>query len=120
MALRLFTWIPDTGSNVDTEPKIESVSFGDGYEQRTPKGLNFIGDNWSLTFSRPQTEALDIVQFLRDHGGYLPFLWKTPEMNPALPATKQFLCRKWARKRHEDNGTFYVVTCTFEQNFDPS
>ncbi|WP_289709328.1 phage tail protein [Escherichia coli] len=35
-----FHWLPEDGMKTENKPSIKTVRFGDGYEQRSPNGLN--------------------------------------------------------------------------------
>ncbi|WP_244598897.1 phage tail protein [Escherichia coli] len=35
-----FYWLPEDGMKTENKPSIKTVRFGDGYEQRSPNGLN--------------------------------------------------------------------------------
>lgn len=110
-----FTWIPDVGASADRAPVVNSAKFGDGYEQRTPNGLNTLPGIWNLTFSsRNYTEIDAIEAFLADRDGALNFQWTPPRSASVL----LFICRKWSRTI--GNGPLDSLTATFEQVFDSS
>ena len=46
-----FTFEPSYGIRVSKEPKVLSVKFGDGYEQRAQFGINQIPRMWDLSFN---------------------------------------------------------------------
>ncbi|WP_201035761.1 phage tail protein, partial [Salmonella enterica] len=39
--MKTFYWIPREGMQSSVTPAVQTVKFGDGYEQRRPAGLNF-------------------------------------------------------------------------------
>lgn len=64
-----FTYIPDFGASKKLNPKINSIKFGDGYEQRASSGLNTNPQIWNLSFSnRTDIEAEAIDDFYRLEG----------------------------------------------------
>lgn len=67
---------PDRGLKTDQKPRILSVSYGDGYVQRTADGINNLPEKWQLTWkNRPAVEANKIVLFFERRGGVEPFNW---------------------------------------------
>ena len=61
--------VPDKGQSRDNEPKVFIAEFGDGYEQRTPQGINNISQSIAVGFSsRPKDEIDDIVAYLQTLG----------------------------------------------------
>ena len=106
----VFTWFPDTSSSVSQQPKVEVISFGDGYESRVQKGMNFAPQKWSLTFSRNRAEAAQILAFLKLNNAVKAFTWKNP-----LEETGSYVCRSW--KTSIDRGMI-AISCDFEQVFE--
>lgn len=35
-----FHWLPQGGMKTESKPSVKTIKFGDGYEQRSPNGLN--------------------------------------------------------------------------------
>lgn len=108
----VFTWKPDLGAAPSTRPLVNTVSFGDGYEQRTAQSLNRNKLSWSLVFTRPLQEALEIQQFLEDRSGLESFTW-----TDTLGRTNQYVCRQWDGPSQQYRG-LYVINATFEQVFE--
>lgn len=106
-----FSWHPDTGSQCSTEPIVEPVKFGDGYELRSTSVINSVPEVWSLKFTRLMTEALAIDGFLKARKGAEAFTWTTPENVEGT-----FVCRKWNKTRMK--GEAMEITCEFEQVFE--
>ena len=103
-----FIWIPASGAAQTTKPDVSVIKYGDGYEQRVPKGINNIADKWALKFS---TNVSDVESFLRGHGGQLSFNWTNP-----LGVTGTYVCREW--KVNHLGGLVFDLTCEFEQVFE--
>ena len=55
---------PDKMLSRSTQPKVRVASFGDGYEQRLPDGINTLKETFSVSFNtRTKVEIDDIVTF---------------------------------------------------------
>jgi len=78
-----FPYLPDWGASPEMPQAINKVAFGDGYEQRSHKGLNPYLPIWSLTFSkRTQAEAEAIAAwFQANKADVAAFNWTTPGAN---------------------------------------
>lgn len=103
-----FTWLPDADHTKSMEPKVESATFGDGYSQSVPNGINNAPETWQLTFTGPVSEGDAIDAFLKQHAGCYAFDWRTPENVMA-----RFICRKWSKNR--THGVKVVISAEFEQ-----
>jgi len=77
---------------VESEPRVKSVAFGDGYEQRRPDGINNDLKKYSIALSRKHAEAQEVERFLARHGGAAAFLWTPPFQAQAI----RVVCRKWS------------------------
>jgi len=107
-----FTWVPDHGASSDVNTRVNSLAFGDGYEQRSTDGLNTVSEDWSLNFTlRTKAEITAIADFLRERGGYERFDWTTP-MGDALV----FICKRWSPVATHDGN--WSLSCVFEQRFE--
>ena len=71
--LRTFEWDVNSGAAQDTEPSVNVVQFGDGYDQASSWGINNIRDGWQLTRTDERTTIEQIRTFLKDHKGVTPF-----------------------------------------------
>lgn len=115
MAQQTFTWKPQAGYQINSEPDVSVVKFGDGYEQRIPKGINPLLDKYDLKFlgvdnlchSRPNV-AKQAEAFLRARKAVEAFLW-TP---PNLSAPILVVCRSWSMTKTH---SVYELAATFEQ-----
>lgn len=106
-----FTWTPDQGVSPSVETRVNSVMFGDGYEQRVADGINTIKETWEVSFTlRTKTEILAIDSFLRAQGGVLNFDWTTP-----AGAAKKFVCKRWSPTFYHDGNA--SLSATFEEDF---
>ena len=110
MARQTFSWQPNFESKLSQEPKVSITKFGDGYEQRTPNGINNNPETWSVEFTRSSAAFPDVLTFIQARGGVESFYWTTP-----FEQTKVFVCRKWGLVRKEGH---YVLSMDFEQIFE--
>lgn len=107
-----FTYIPDFGASKKLNPKINSIKFGDGYEQRASSGLNTNPQIWNLSFSnRTDTEAEAIDDFLSARGGVEAFYW-----TPYNEVIGKYICKEWSKTLDSFNRN--TIQATFQQVFD--
>jgi phage-related protein len=92
------------------EPAVNVTKFGDGYELRTPTGINNNPEKWSLEFVRSSASFPDVLAFVQARNGSESFFWMTP-----FEQTKIFVCRSWRVSRKQGHN---VVTFDFEQVFE--
>lgn len=104
-------YAPSYGSGDDTEIKMLSNDFGDGYKQDTPDGLNNQVETWNLAWNDiSDANAASIMSQLKGFNGG-PFEWTTP-----TGETKTFTCVN--PKRVFTKYQTCNVTATFIQNFN--
>jgi len=104
---------PDYGLKQGGEFRVQTVSFGDGYEQRRPDGINTVRRVWSLQWSnldRWQKDAL--VDFLVEMKGAYAFLWHVPDSDDAY----RVVCKKMPSWAVDDYG-IYSVSAEFTEDF---
>jgi phage-related protein len=105
-----FTYTPDFGASKKITPRVNLISFGDGYEQRATFGINNNRQEWTLTFSnRTDTEALAIDNFLLARRAVESFDW-----TPYNESAGKYVCREWSKsidgyKRNTIQATFIQV-----------
>lgn len=107
--MQIWHWSPRPGAKTDSEPRIITANFGDGYSQRAPKGINPQLDKHSVSFRDTTAEVMRMVAFLKSHGGYKAFLFV-----PHGKFTDELvICKKWDVAHHarwsELNATFEEV-----------
>ena len=101
------------GSSVSREPRVRSVKFGDGYEERAPEKINNNPRMLNCIFGkRTNVEAKAIEDFFAERGGYKTFVW-TPY--PPYDTVGQFICKKWDVKGNEYNS--WDVSALIEEKF---
>ena len=108
MALDEFTWSPRPGMQPSVAPRVVTAKFGDGYEQRSPDGLNAILRNYQLSFRQNRSEAKLLEQFFIDRSGVRSFLWTPPDTG----VQGRYLCRQWQKDVHFH---YADINCSFEQ-----
>ncbi|MFH0259497.1 phage tail protein [Vibrio mediterranei] len=70
-----FNWVPVAGFSRRCEPKIKLVKFGDGYQQRSPAGINNKLRTYSASFKYSSDVIWEIDHFLFHRGGVESFLF---------------------------------------------
>ena len=106
-----FSWDPAPDAEVAVAPRVLMAEFGDGYQQRAVDGINATRQIWSLTFSRNDEDADDIVAFLATAGGSTSFDWTPPKASNSI----KVICRNWRRRDYMGGA---LVQATFEQVFE--
>ena len=108
-----FTFTPSFTADLEEQPIIRRVKFGDGYEQRLSYGLNTQPKKWSLQFlNRTDTERNNILAFLRTQGAAESFDWTDPNSYVG-----KWICPQWSTSQVSCN--FNNITATFEEVFEP-
>lgn len=98
--MEIFDFNPDWGMQLNKKPNVSKVTFGDGYEQVAPKGLNHNLRTYSVSFSGAEERIRQIEAFLDRHGGYKSFLW-----TPYGAAQGKFRCDEWSSSCQSGFGT---------------
>jgi len=108
-----FLWKPSYNATVEHAPRVITVTFGNGYEQRTQDGIYNGLINFSATFEmRTEKETRAIVQFLRARRGAESFgTQHLPPIYADVGFEKLFVCSSF-------NSTFtffdnYTIKATF-------
>jgi phage-related protein len=106
-----FFWDGSYGLSISHEPRISSVQFADGYEQRMADGLSSDLLSLDMSFeSRSNAEATAIIHFLTSKQGYKGFYFKAPAPHNIL---KKFRCPNWSYTiNFEDN---YSINASFKE-----
>jgi len=88
-----FIWEPAYNISINHAPKVKSVKFGDGYEQRMKDGVFTDLLNISLTFDgRSLKEAMAIIHFLEARSGVDYFFFTPPS---PYNSRRKFTCREF-------------------------
>lgn len=101
-------------SSRTTSNDIIKVSLGNGYEQRTPNGINYQRDHWSITWDgMNSTERDTVVSFIQAISDGSVATWTSP----FDASSKKFvLDGDWTLS--DSGGNVYTITATFRQVFD--
>lgn len=112
--MAIFTWTPEFGATEEKKPRVRTVSFGDGYEQRARDGINTNPSKWTLQFNmRDNDETAAISAFLNERGGSEAFDWTPPYEVTAI----RVVCRTWTKALVKFN--LNNISATFEQVYEP-
>lgn len=107
-------WKHDPSGEESHDPRVLSASFGDGYVQRVPDGINADLGTWSVSFTnRPMAEATAIANFFRERKGAIWFWWR-PEPDADLV---KVVAKPW--KKTPVTRYVATVTATFTEVCDP-
>ena len=68
MSKNRFSFLPDIGANMTVVGNVQTLSFGDSYEQRATSSIHPIYRKQSCTFTRPINESNEIYAFLTEYG----------------------------------------------------
>lgn len=97
-----------------SKPRLRTVQFGDGYEQRLSYGNNQNPKEWSLTFMVDNTDADTIETFLDARGeDGQSFDWTPPHEATAY----KWVCDEWNKRIVGEN--FNEISAVFRQVFEP-
>jgi phage-related protein len=103
------------GYSVSTTARLLSSTFGDGYVQRTPDGLNYVGSTVSLSWAEiTQAHWTSIQAFLDAHNA-VPFLYQLPSAS----AVQQWSCSAYKLGAF-DGKIWYGNSLTLTQDFTPA
>ncbi len=106
-----FIWRPDAGVSSPRKPNVNTIRFGEGYEQTQPIGLNSNPLEWSLSFSGlSDIELMQIDLFLSAMRGATPFYWRDVEGKRL-----RYTCPEWAPVFNGDGAN--SLSAQFKQKF---
>lgn len=89
-----FYWKPNYNSTIGIDARVKEISFGDGYTQTVPDGINNILLPIELSFDlRGENEAQAILHFLEKRKGSEPFVFTPP---PPFGINKLFKCKSFS------------------------
>ena len=104
---------PVYSASKKSQPKVVTVSFGDGYEQRVSYGINQNSKEWTLTFDVSDTDATTIESFLDARAAdAASFTWTPPDSITAY----QWICPSWDREMYDFQRS--RINVTFRQVFE--
>ena len=106
--METFHWQVAPNMSEKAEPKIKTVKFGDGYEQRSKDGINNDLRSYSVTLKVAREDAHHINDFLTRHGGLHVFKWREPNSHRLITVK----CPSWTSNVMN---TVTTITATFEE-----
>ncbi len=92
--MKTFRWKVKPDMEVNSQPSVREVRFGDGYSQRMAAGLNADLKTYRVTLSVTREEARHLEAFLAEHGGWKAFLWTPPYAWRQIKVT----CAAWSSR----------------------
>lgn len=106
----------DQSSSRSTERNMNTVSFGGGYEQSVPMGINYKRDKWNIVWTGlTTTERNTIVAFLDVVSNGQVISWQSPYDS----GSKNYrLDGEWSIA--DGGGNIYTIQCSLRQVYDPS
>lgn len=102
----------DQGASLSMEPRVKATSFGDGYNQEVPDGINDLAEKWDISFSNRQKSIIDSIDtFFRENRGKA-FDWINPD-----GVVIKVKCKQWTKTvNHSMDAS---LSATFTQDFEP-
>jgi len=105
---------PVYNTRINARPKVNTLSFGDGFEQRLTEGLNQNPLSVNLTFELSQTDANTAISFLNarvDDGASFDYTL------PSESTSRKFVCTSFPRSIPFLNRV--RLSCVFREVFEP-
>lgn len=114
---------PSYSTAVAFDQKVAVVSFGDGYEQRAPTGINSKRLSFQLVWDRRKsTTVAAVLAFFGGQGSSNAFLWTPPAPYNAAPfsdgAPLQWIARL-PGTHTLDGYDMETLTVQIDQDFNP-
>ena len=105
---------PVYNTRINARPKVNTLSFGDGFEQRLTEGLNQNPLSVNLTFELSQTDANTAITFLNarvEDGASFDYTL------PSESTSRKFVCTSFPRSIPFLNRV--TLSCVFREVFEP-
>ena len=107
------TILPDRGMTRNAKQKTRVIKFGDGYEQRSTKGINNTEETYNVSFKNRTKQDIDnIAGFLNSLNGVTAFNFTVPD-NATTEETTGVL-----DSSIDNEKTIKVVCDTFNQSYN--
>ncbi|QLB44423.1 phage tail protein [Mannheimia pernigra] len=107
--MQTFDFKVEQNYTVQHEPNVSTITFGGGYEQTAPKGLNHNRRKYQGVIVRAdRAEAERLRQFLNTHGGYKRFQWLDKTSGQMVIVR----CRNWS---YANTGAITEFSLNFEE-----
>jgi len=104
---------PVYNTRINARPKVNTLSFGDGFEQRLTEGLNQNPLTVNLSFELSQIDADTAIAFLNarvEDGASFDYTL------PSETSTRKFVCTSFPRSIPFLNRV--TLSCTFREVFE--
>ena len=104
---------PVYNTRINARPKVNTLSFGDGFEQRLTEGLNQNPLSVNLTFELSQTDADTALTFLNarvEDGASFDYTL------PSETSSRKFVCTSFPRSIPFLNRV--TLSCVFREVFE--
>jgi len=104
---------PVYNTRINARPKVNTLSFGDGFEQRLTEGLNQNPLSVNLTFELTQTDADTAIAFLNarvEDGASFDYTL------PSESTSRKFVCTSFPRSIPFLNRV--TLSCVFREVFE--
>ena len=104
---------PVYNTRINAWPKVNTLSFGDGFEQRLTEGLNQNPLSVNLTFELSQTDANTAITFLNarvEDGASFDYTL------PSETSSRKFVCTSFPRSIPFLNRV--TLSCVFREVFE--
>lgn len=119
--------VPDRGMTANVEPRVHTISFGDGYEQRLSMGINNSAETYNVVFvNRGRAEIDDIAGYFKSLNGITAFNFTIPDYAETQESTGitssvgektiRVICSSWDVTYQNDN--FFNLTATFKRVYE--
>lgn len=121
---------PDKGYTRQTQPRVLTAQFGDGYSQRLIDGINPLQETINVSFkTREKAEIDHIISFFESKGGVTSFTFTVDQQYYSSPGTStetdvtssdelalKVICSAW-NKTH-NYGDYWSATATFVRVYE--
>ena len=104
---------PVYNTRINARPKVNTLSFGDGFDQRLTEGLNQNPLSVNLTFELSQTDANTAITFLNarvEDGASFDYTL------PSETSSRKFVCTSFPRSIPFLNRV--TLSCVFREVFE--
>ena len=104
---------PSYGAVKRSEPKVNAVQFGSGYEQRVVFGINQNPKVWELSWNNITEANADTIEaFLDARAGQEAFDWTPPDEGTSY----KWVCQQWDKQINYTGRA--TITAQFRQVFE--
>ncbi|MBE2898079.1 phage tail protein [Pasteurellaceae bacterium 20609_3] len=106
--MKTFPFCVRPSLTINSEPRVNKVQFGDGYQQRQRKGINNLLRSYPVVVKVKNEERFQVDRFFSDCAGVEAFLYNDPFLGKAV----KVVCTKWTASMGRTHTEF---NCEFEE-----